>query len=88
MQLLGKSDPSTDDVETIAQRWRFYIESYVLVCVPLASFSNDSHTGRHILLKESDVKSRTPFYGGEPKRHRFALGMKADYPIEMSLMPH
>jgi len=31
MQLLGKSDPSTDDVETIAQRWRFYIESYVLV---------------------------------------------------------
>jgi hypothetical protein len=32
MQLLGKSDPSTDDVETIAQRWRFYIESYVLVC--------------------------------------------------------
>jgi hypothetical protein len=32
MQLLGRSDPSTDDVETIAQRWRFYIESYVLVC--------------------------------------------------------
>jgi hypothetical protein len=31
IQLLGKSDPSTDDAETIAQRWRFYIESYVLV---------------------------------------------------------
>ncbi|KAG8818871.1 Transcriptional regulatory protein sin3 [Serendipita sp. 401] len=30
MQLLGKSDPSTDDAETVAQRWRFYIESYVL----------------------------------------------------------
>lgn len=30
IQLLGKTDPSTDDAETIAQRWRRYIESYVL----------------------------------------------------------
>lgn len=30
MQLLGKADPSTDDAETIAQRWKLYIESYVL----------------------------------------------------------
>lgn len=30
MQLLGKADPSTDDAETVAQRWKLYIESYVL----------------------------------------------------------
>ena len=31
MQLLGKNDPSTDDSETLADRWRNYIGSYVLV---------------------------------------------------------
>ena len=31
MQLLGKNDPSTDDSETLADRWKNYIGSYVLV---------------------------------------------------------
>jgi paired amphipathic helix protein Sin3a len=31
MQLLGKNDPSTDDSETLADRWRNYIGSYTLV---------------------------------------------------------
>ena len=31
MQLLGRNDPSTDDSETLADRWRNYIGSYVLV---------------------------------------------------------
>lgn len=66
MQLLGKSDPSTDDVETIAQRWRFYIESYVLVCNCVEKIVNmSSLSGRRILLKESAVKSRILSYGGK-----------------------
>ena len=31
MQLLGKNDPSTDDSETLADRWKNYIGSYALV---------------------------------------------------------
>jgi len=52
MQLLGKSDPSTDESETLADRWKNYIGSYVLVS---SKFCSDQlfpdRYSRPILLK-------------------------------------
>lgn len=37
IQLLARDDISTDDAQTLTDRWRQYIESYTLVCPPTTS---------------------------------------------------